>query len=554
MGRWKNLAGDGCLIDFEGHMLGRMAGAVFPFQEKAAVAEGNGVLDVNAEPGEHCVDPLGRAFELGPDPDGGLVEHEMTAVDGPFGAVFFVAEDGNIAELLENVDGGFAVGDVGFGFDTGLVALVVGVGRDAFVSNGAAVAVVADAQELATVAEGSIGRVVERVLLEGAWSFEREAEGFDRSQEGAKVGDGELELDLGALHGASIRDAQAKAGRRYDKSVYTFRLNGIEPDDVKRAAELLRAGGTVAFPTETVYGLGANATDAAAVARIFAAKRRPAWDPLIVHVASAEQVGDVAVVTGWLAEKVHALAKAFWPGPLTLLLPRGGRVPEAVTAGRPLVGVRVPAHPVALELLRQAGVPVAAPSANVFGHTSPTRAEHVLADLDGQIDAVLNGGATDVGVESTVFDPAAMMIYRPGAVTAEGIQRVLGERPQMYVAPERVAEMAALPSPGVGIRHYAPRARVVLVGGTEQAVAEGLRRADGSRVGVMLPEGWRVPEAAARFAWGRWDDAASLAAGLFAGLRTLDAEGVDVIVCPMPEDEGIGRAVRDRLLKAAKDE
>src|ERR1700734_3017565 len=190
---------------------------------------------------------------------------------------------------------------------------------------------------------------------------------------------------------------------------------------LERAAEILRGGGLVALPTETVYGLGANALDRAAVERIFAAKSRPAWDPIIVHIASE------AMLEG-LVEEVPAAARRlmqhFWPGPLTLLLRRTSAVPDAVTAGRPLVGVRMPAHPVVLEVIRMAGVPVAAPSANSFGHISPTTAEHVLEDLDGRIDAVLDAGPTIHGVESTVLDPCRnpMVIYRPGAVTAVQIR------------------------------------------------------------------------------------------------------------------------------------
>src|SRR5215469_13053832 len=168
----------------------------------------------------------------------------------------------------------------------------------------------------------------------------------------------------------------------------TFRLQAAKQADVERAAELLRAGRLVAFATETVYGLGADALSAEAVARIFAAKQRPAWDPLIVHIASIDQIDGIAMIPDELRPRVECLASAFWPGPLTMLLPKSGAVPDAVTASRPLVGVRIPAHPVAQALLRAAGVPVAAPSANRFGHTSPTTADHVLADLGGRIDAV----------------------------------------------------------------------------------------------------------------------------------------------------------------------
>ena len=191
---------------------------------------------------------------------------------------------------------------------------------------------------------------------------------------------------------------------------------------LERAAAILRGGGLVAFPTETVYGLGANALDAAAVGRIFAAKERPSWDPVIVHIANEAALAGLVVE---LPDAARKLMAAFWPGPLTLLLPRTAAVPDVVTAGRALVGVRMPAHPVALEVIRRAGVPVAAPSANRFGHTSPTSAEHVLADLDGRIDAIVDAGPTDCGVESTVLDPCAspMAIYRPGAVTAAQIRK-----------------------------------------------------------------------------------------------------------------------------------
>lgn len=323
---------------------------------------------------------------------------------------------------------------------------------------------------------------------------------------------------------------------------------------VLRAAELLRRGGTVAFPTETVYGLGANALDAAAVGRIFAAKERPGWDPVIVHVCDQAMVERVAVVSGAIATRVEALREAFWPGPLTLLLPRTGAVPDSVTAGRPLVGVRMPAHPLALELIQTAGVPVAAPSANRFGRISPTTAAHVLEDLDGRIDAVVDGGATSVGVESTVLDVGEMLIYRPGAVTAEMISAVVGEV-RMYRAKD-VEESSApesLPSPGVGMRHYAPRARLVLVE-SAAAMRERVAELRGSeeRVGLMLPDGWDALGVAKMFAWGPWGDNEALARRLFAGLRELDEAGASVIVCPVPEGDGVAVALRDRLEKAAR--
>jgi L-threonylcarbamoyladenylate synthase len=323
----------------------------------------------------------------------------------------------------------------------------------------------------------------------------------------------------------------------------------INDEGIARAAAILRAGGTVAFPTETVYGLGANALDADAVANIFVAKGRPNWDPLIVHVAGRAMLAQVAALSERTDEVVEKLIEAFWPGPLTLLLPRTAAVPDAVTAGRALVGVRMPGNAVALELIRQAGVPVAAPSANRFGHTSPTTAAHVLEDLDGRIDAVLDGGPCEVGVESTVLDPEAMVVYRPGAVTVEMVSRATGCALRLYAGLEM--KETAQPSPGLELRHYAPRARLVLVDGQVELIGEVMRR-DAAKVGVLLPDGWDAAGAGAVFAWGAWDTPEVLARRLFDGLRTLDAGGVEAIVCPMPAMGGLGDALRDRLTRAAR--
>lgn len=246
---------------------------------------------------------------------------------------------------------------------------------------------------------------------------------------------------------------------------------------------------------------------------------------------------------------------AFWPGPLTLLLPRRELIPDAVTAGRPLVGVRMPAHPIARQLIRLAGLPVAAPSANKFGGPSPTTAAHVLADLDGRIDAVLDGGPTHVGVESTVFDVAAKAIYRPGAVTAEMISRVLAQPVRLAAgtaAPTASGTPEGLASPGMGMRHYAPRARMILVDGQAEMLQQ-IANYPGADVGVMLPDEWCFGHAAVQFRWGRWDDAETLARLLYFGLRMLDARGVKVIVCPVPQMAGLGEALRDRLEKAARE-
>jgi L-threonylcarbamoyladenylate synthase len=327
---------------------------------------------------------------------------------------------------------------------------------------------------------------------------------------------------------------------------------------IAHGAEVLRSGGTVAFPTETVYGLGANALDAHAVAEIFAAKERPAWDPLIVHISDAAMLANV---TREIAPAARKLMEAFWPGPLTLLLPRGQTVPDAVTAGRDLVGVRMPRHTVARALIAAARVPIAAPSANRFGRTSPTTADHVLEDLDGRIDAVIDGGPTELGVESTVVaaSESGIVCYRPGVITQEQMESVVGSV-TMFLPPPTNELPEALPSPGVGLRHYAPRARLILVeADNTSALRSKLLKtaadlaAGGDSVGLMLPSGWeQTAQVRAIYHWGGWQDCDALAERLFAGLRELDAAGVSVIVCPLPAARGVGVAIRDRLLKAAR--
>jgi len=338
-----------------------------------------------------------------------------------------------------------------------------------------------------------------------------------------------------------------------DNGSMTLRLkvDGVEDcaAAIAEAAAILRGGGTVAIPTETVYGLGANALDAGAVAKIFQAKGRPSWDPLIVHVADEAMLHAVVAEISPTAQR---LMDAYWPGPLTLLLPRTAAVPDVVTAGRPLVGVRMPAHPVARALIRAAGAAVAAPSANRFGHTSPTTAEHVLEDLDGRIDAVVDGGAAEFGLESTVLDPNAkpVTIYRPGAVTLEQICALVGDAAYFRETAELAEEpREALPSPGVGLRHYAPRAKLVLFD-----PEEGASDVKGDSVGLMRAEG--LPDLAggryaAVYPWGRWEHPEELAQRLFGGLRYLDGMGCDVILCPVPQGGGIAEAIRDRLRKAA---
>jgi len=331
-------------------------------------------------------------------------------------------------------------------------------------------------------------------------------------------------------------------------------LEGPQPA-ILEAAAIIRRGGLVAFPTETVYGLGANALDREAVLRIFAAKQRPAWDPVIVHACSIAMAE--SLVTAWPPAALK-LAARFMPGPLTLLLPKRDIVPDVCTAGRPKVGIRIPAHPVALALIEAAGVPIAAPSANRFGRTSPTTVAHVERDLGGRIDAILDAGPAEVGVESTVLDPTAdpPVIYRPGGVSREQIEAILGP---VRLADHKLRDDVppeGLESPGLGIRHYAPHATLVLVADEkemEQAAAR--HRARGERIGLMLPQGWLgepAPDECKAFAWGPFDQPQVLAQRLYEGLRWLDECDVTVIICPLPPEAGLGLAIRDRLRKAAK--
>ncbi|MBI1357638.1 MAG: threonylcarbamoyl-AMP synthase [Acidobacteria bacterium] len=330
-----------------------------------------------------------------------------------------------------------------------------------------------------------------------------------------------------------------------------------DPAAVERAASVIRRGGLVAFPTETVYGLGADATSARAVAGIFEAKQRPSSDPLIVHLAQAAQLGEVAQAPPPIAME---LAGRFWPGPLTLVLCRGASIPAVVSAGLDTVAVRVPAHPVAKALLEAARVPIAAPSANLFARPSPTTASHVLEDLDGRIDMVLDGGAAPIGVESTVLDLTGPLplVLRPGGTPLEALEAVL---PQVAFRPKHLplsGEAAA--SPGMLLKHYSPKAALWLFRGTgpETAArmleaAEGVARA--RRVGVLAfdeeLESWsRFPVEI--YGLGPVDQPEQAARRLFAGLRELDRRGVEIILARGPARQGLGEAVWDRLFRAAE--
>lgn len=340
--------------------------------------------------------------------------------------------------------------------------------------------------------------------------------------------------------------------------LYRVSSEEIEPDVLRLASEILHRGGLVAFPTETVYGLGANAYDAQAVENIFAAKERPLSDPLIVHIADIDQLDEVAMDVPLLARR---LGEAFWPGPLTLVLQRGKHIPANVSAGLGTVAVRVPAHPIPLALIRASKVPIAAPSANRFSRPSPTTAQHVLEDLDGRVDLILDGGACPIGVESTVLDLLSdpPVILRPGGLPLEILQ---GISPRIRVRSRIMeSEQDGAVSPGMLLRHYSPNANLIVLNGTPSAVCRRMHSmaidfiSQGKKVGVMVAD-----EEASCFtdlsvvvqALGCGNKLDQIAANLFAAMRELERYAVDVILVGTFSLEGLGLAIRDRLMRAAE--
>jgi L-threonylcarbamoyladenylate synthase len=317
----------------------------------------------------------------------------------------------------------------------------------------------------------------------------------------------------------------------------------VSSEDIETAAGVLRAGGLVALPTETVYGLAADAENPVAVSRIFEVKGRPPTHPLIVHLGAAEQLD------GWVErvpEAARVLAEQFWPGPLTLVLRRSARVPLETTGGLETVAVRVPDHPVALALLAEFGGGVAAPSANRFGSVSPTTAADVRAELGDAVDFVLDGGPCQVGVESTIVDVTGDVpaVLRPGGVTREALAAVLGELPVVEAG-------GGIRVPGQHPTHYAPRARVVLVE-PDQVVAEAeLAGKEGHRVGVLLPPGRDAAALEAHAVVEVPSSTVAYARELYGFLRTLDRQGCDLIVASLPAEEGLGLAIANRLRRAA---
>ncbi|MCD6189218.1 MAG: threonylcarbamoyl-AMP synthase [Thermococcus sp.] len=324
----------------------------------------------------------------------------------------------------------------------------------------------------------------------------------------------------------------------------------VDRKNIRIGARFIKEGKLVAFPTETVYGLGADALNESAVKRIFEAKGRPPDNPLIVHIADFSQVYELARE---VPEKAKMLAEKFWPGPLTIVLPKEDKVPYATTGGLDTVAIRMPAHEIALALIEESKRPIAAPSANISGKPSPTLAEHVADDFYGKIECIIDGGETKIGVESTVIDLTTEppVLLRPGGLPLEEIEKVIGKikiHPAVKGKPVKLAK-----APGMKYRHYAPEAQVVVIEGERKKVKEKIKelvkeyKAQGMKVGVMATGDFY--EANAYFNIGESEE--EIAKNLFKALRELDKSGVDIILAEGVEERGLGLAVMNRLKKAA---
>ena len=327
-------------------------------------------------------------------------------------------------------------------------------------------------------------------------------------------------------------------------------MNPQSSNSVRQAAEVLRNGGLVGLPTETVYGLAADARNPAAVARIFAAKQRPVDHPLIVHL------GDAAQLQAWARDipaEAWQLAEAFWPGPLTLILKRAPHVLDAITGGLDTVALRIPDHALALALLADFGSGIAAPSANRYGRVSPTSAAHVQEELGDAVDLILDGGPCRVGIESTIIDISRgdLHVLRPGAISGEDVRRVLGSLPRMGFDANAGGDVAGdVRSPGMKTSHYAPRARVLL-SSPEQAMHDAVAwRARGCRVGLL--GACRPPSLPKDVQWLAFgNDPGGQARQLYQRLRDADRSALDILIAVLPQGDGLAHALRDRLQRAA---
>ncbi len=341
------------------------------------------------------------------------------------------------------------------------------------------------------------------------------------------------------------------------------RISGEDPDiqALRYCGSVIRDGGLVAFPTETVYGLGANAFNDEAVRNIFTAKNRPADNPLIVHISDYTMLPGVAAFNSEEERRrLLTLGEAYWPGPLTMIVGKDARIPLSVSCGLETVGIRMPVHPVALALIRESGVPIAAPSANASGRPSPTKFSHVYEDLNGKVDVIIDGGDCSVGVESTVLDLVSKepTVLRPGAVTKEDVMAVLGAC-EAYDWKGLEGKVEKPRSPGMKYRHYAPKAETTVYAGSQSAVVariqQEIRNAGGKglRVGVLATDETKIlyKEAPVVLSLGKTGDHHTHAARLFDCLRTFDEAGVEVVFAQAVSEDGVGDAVMNRLFRAA---
>ena len=339
-----------------------------------------------------------------------------------------------------------------------------------------------------------------------------------------------------------------------------LKVNSENPDPAKIqvAAEIIQRGGLVAFPTETVYGLGADALNPVAVVALFEAKKRPLDNPPIVHVADPAEVYELVAE---MPRKAQLLMAKFWPGPLTLIFKHSDIVPKETVTGLNTVAIRMPKHKVALELIKQSRCPIAAPSANLAGKPSPTTAQHVYEDLNGRIDAIIDGGATNIGVESTVVDVSVdpPMLLRPGGTPFEALKKVLGDLTlHPFVNAEQELSLKEIRSPGMRHKHYAPKAEVILVEGKVPAVIAKVKELAESyklkeaKVGILATDETQTSyQADIVKSLGSRSNLATVAKNLFRLLREVDSENVDVIIAEGVSSEGLGLAVMNRLRKAS---
>lgn len=324
----------------------------------------------------------------------------------------------------------------------------------------------------------------------------------------------------------------------------------LHENDIQRAADILNSGGLVAIPTETVYGLAADALNGQAVAKIFKAKGRPMDNPLIVHISSIEEIYRLV---SKFPDKAKVLANKFWPGPLTMILPKSDIIPDEVSAGLNTVAVRLPSHKIAREVIKESGKPLAAPSANLSGSPSPTTAEHVINDMFGRIDAIIDGGKCEVGLESTVITLATdtPRLLRPGGVTVEQLRDAIGQVDIDDAVFNKLKETDVAASPGMKYKHYAPKARVIILRGNSDKYAEYVNNHNSDTTAALCYEEDKDKLTVPVFTYGSKSDYSKQAQALFDALREIDKTDIKLVYARCPEPIGVGMAVYNRLIRAA---